>query len=112
MKSDSQLTRRRSKHVRWLAAAALLLVAFLINEVAGQGGYLARLEQRRQIDALTSDIERLRKENEQLSVEIRSLREDPAAIEQYAREQLHLARPGELVIALPPSSSPADTASR
>jgi cell division protein FtsB len=112
MKSDSQLTRRRSKHVRWLAAAALLLVAFLINEVAGQGGYLARLEQRRQIDALTSDIERLRKENEQLSVEIRSLREDPAAIEQYAREQLHLARPGELVIALPPSSPPADTASR
>jgi cell division protein FtsB len=112
MKSDSQLTRRRSKHVRWLAAAALLLVAFLINEVAGQGGYLARLEQRRQIDALTSDIERLRKENEQLSVEILSLREDPAAIEQYAREQLHLARPGELVIALPPSSPPADTASR
>ncbi len=112
MRPDPQFTKRRSKHMRWLAAAALLVTAFLINEVAGQSGYLARREQRRQIDALTSDIEQIRKENGQLSGQIRSLRSEPAAIEQYAREHLHLARPGELVIALPPSPPPAETASR
>jgi len=112
MRPDSQFTKRRSKHLRWLVAAALLLIAFLLNEVAGQGGYLARLEQRRQIDTFTFDIEQLQKENEQLSNQIRSLQSDPAAIEQYAREQLHLARPGELVITLPQSPPPTETATR
>jgi cell division protein FtsB len=98
--------------MRWLAAVALLVTVFLLNEVLGQGGYLARREQQRQIDTLTSDIEQLQKENEQLSDQIRSLRSDPEAIEQYAREQLHLARPGELVITLPPSPPPTKTASR
>ena len=112
MRPYPPFTKRRSKHLRLLVAAALLVTAFLINEVAGQGGYLARREQRRQIETLTSDIEQIKKENGQLSDQIRSLRSDPAAIEQYAREQLHLARPGELVIALPPSPPPAEAASR
>ncbi len=103
---------RRPKHIRWLAAAMLLVIPFLINEVAGQSGYLARREQRRQIEALTSDIERLQEEHGQLSGQIRDLRSDPAAIERYAREQLHLARPGEPVVTLPTSPPPAPTTSR
>lgn len=107
MRSNSTANRRhRPRITRWAAVGGVLLLAFLVNEVVGTAGYVARREQRDRIEALDAEIRQLRQENQRLAERIQALRSDPHAIEQMAREQLHLARPGEVVIALPPRSSP------
>jgi cell division protein FtsB len=97
------------KPLRWLALGGLLLLAIVVNEVIGGTGYLARREQRRRIDQLAGEVDQLKQENERLTKRIQDLRSDPATIEEMAREQLHLARPGEVVVTLDPK--PAANAS-
>ena len=80
----------------------LLLLAVVVNEVIGGTGYVARREQRRHIDQLTAEVDQLKQENERLTKRVQDLRSDPATIEEMAREQLHLARPGEVVVTLDP----------
>ena len=88
-----------------MAVAGLIFLAFLVNEVLGNTGYVARRAQLQQIQDLNQQIEQLKIENYHLTGRIRDLRSDPAAIEEMAREQLHLGRPGEVVISLPPSQT-------
>jgi cell division protein FtsB len=78
----------------------MLLV--LANEMVGESGYLARRQQLQRIQELNSQIEQLKTQNQRLTQRIDGLRGNPATIEEMAREQLHLGRPGEVVIALPP----------
>jgi cell division protein FtsB len=90
-----------------MAVAGLLLFAFLMNEVVGNSGYVARQAQLEQIEALNQQILQLKNNNSNLARRIQDLRSDPGAIEEMAREQLHLGRPGEVVVTLPPSGQPA-----
>ena len=55
----------------------------------------------RKLAALESDITKLDAENKQLTSEIQALRADPATIEKFAREELKLVKPGEIVIVTP-----------
>jgi cell division protein FtsB len=96
---------KRSRSLRWMAAAGLIFLAFLINEVVGSSGYVARRAQVQQIEELNQEIGRLRDENYHLTRRIQDLRSDPDAIEEMAREQLHLGKPGEVVVTLPPRQS-------
>jgi cell division protein FtsB len=95
-----------NRRFRWMAIAGLVFFAFLVNEVVGNSGYVARREQLRQIQELNQQIDRLKEENQHLSQRIQDLRSDPDAIEEMAREQLHLGRPGEVVVTFPPSQAP------
>jgi cell division protein FtsB len=45
-------------------------------------------------------LARVRQENARLRDEIRRLRSDPATIEAVARQELGLARPGEIVVTI------------
>ena len=85
------------------AALTLILVCFalVIHEIFGQHGYLALRRQQRELDALQLQIRQLQQENQQLSEQIKALKSDPKAIERLAREQMRLARPGELIYILP-----------
>jgi cell division protein FtsB len=96
----------RGGRYRWVATAVLLASVFLLYETVGESGYLARREQQQKIQALSQQVEDLQRENERIGQNIHNLRSDPAAIEEMAREQLHLARPGELVITLPSNPIP------
>src|SRR5437899_8038530 len=58
------------------------------------------------IYALQSEIDELQKENERHTHQIKSLKTDPMTIEKEAREQLHYARPGEVVYVTPAPVSP------
>ena len=71
------------------------------NAILGKGGLQALLEARRENQGLDREIERLEEENRQLETEIQGLRSDPAAIEKLAREQMRMAKPGEIIFTLP-----------
>ena len=86
---------RSRRIVHWL----LLLVAcvIIVDSLVGDRGLLAMLQARHEYDALAANIARERADNAQLRDEARRLREDPATIEEIARRELGLIRPGEKV---------------
>jgi cell division protein FtsB len=95
---------RNRRIVRWL----LLFVAALIvvDGLVGERGLLAMLRARREYDELSANIARQRADNARLRDEARRLREDPSAIEEVARRELGLIKPGEKVFIikdLPPA---------
>ena len=77
----------------------LLFVAavVIVDALVGDRGLLAMLRARHQYDQLAGTIARQRAENARLREEVRRLREDPGAIEEIARRDLGLIRPGEKV---------------
>src|SRR5262249_11110566 len=82
---------RRIVHVLLLFVASIIIVDTLV----GERGLLAMLRARKAYDELTLALSRQRAENVRLREEARRLREDPAAIEEIARRDLGLIRPGE-----------------
>jgi len=73
----------------------------VVHEVFGQNGILALRQQRKDLEVLQLKIQQLQQENEQLERQIKALRSDPKAIERLARDQMRMARPGEIIYALP-----------
>jgi len=76
-----------------LVVAAVVVV----DAIVGDRGLVAMLRARRQYDELTATIQRQKAENGRLREEARRLRDDPSAIEELARRELGLIRPGEKV---------------
>jgi cell division protein FtsB len=77
----------------------LLFVAsvLVVDGLIGDRGLLAMLHARQDYDALSATIARQRAENARLREVARRLREDPSAIEEIARRELGLIKPGERV---------------
>jgi cell division protein FtsB len=84
---------RRLVHVFLLFIASVIVVDGLV----GDRGLLAMLRARQEYDAMSATISQLRAENARLREVARRLREDPSAIEEIARRDLGLIRPGERV---------------
>ncbi|HXZ18965.1 MAG TPA: septum formation initiator family protein [Candidatus Acidoferrales bacterium] len=82
-------------------AGGALLVLVLMHTIFGPYGYLSMRRSQHEIEQLREEIDRLDRENAQLSGEIRALQTDPAAIEKLAREEMGLARRGEMIYPLP-----------
>ena len=80
-------------HVLLLFVASVIVVDGLV----GERGLLAILRARQEYDAISAAIARQRAENARLRETARRLREDPSAIEEIARRELGLIRPGERV---------------
>ncbi len=90
----------------------LLLLALLVHDIFGTHGYLAMRRTQQEINKVKAGIEQLNKENVQLEEEVKELKSDPHKIEKIARDELGLARPGEVIIKIPqsqqlPQASPA-----
>ena len=84
--------RRLLRHV--LVFITLLIV---VDAIAGEKGLLALLQARREYSALERSLDRARTENAELREMARRLREDPKAIEEQARRELGLIKPGEML---------------
>ena len=82
---------RRIVHVLLLFVASLIVVDGLF----GDRGLIAILRARQEYDELSAVIARQRAENVRLRDEARRLKYDPAAIEEIARRELGLIKPGE-----------------
>jgi len=78
----------------------LVLVFAVVDGVFGERGLLANMDVRRRIAVQQSTIDELTKRNNAITEDIRRLREDPAAVEELAREELGLMKDGELLIIL------------
>jgi len=72
-----------------------LLVGYHV--LTGKNGWSSFQQKQKESVAIQQEIERLRKENEQLKQHVGRLENDPDEIEHEAREQLHYARPGEVI---------------
>ena len=79
----------------------LLCVALLVHELFGQHGFLAMRRQQREVRMLQEQLQQLQQKNMELEKQINALRSDPKAIERVAREQMRMARPGEIIYTLP-----------
>ena len=75
----------------------LMLIGCIVmaDALIGDKGFMAMLDARRQYRALELSLAAARTENRRLLEEARRLREDPDAIEDAARRDLGLIRPGE-----------------
>ncbi len=84
---------------RRLLRHALVFITLLIvvDAIAGEKGLLALLQARREYSALERSLDRARTENAELRETARRLREDPKAIEEQARRELGLIKPGEML---------------
>lgn len=71
--------------------------AIMLDATVGDRGLLAALRARREYDQLAATIARQRADNARLAEQARRLLEDPATIEEVARRELGLIRPGEKV---------------
>jgi cell division protein FtsB len=109
------------KNSRWqdpkFARSAILVlvlvcVGLVVHEIFGTNGYLALRRQKQQHQALEQQIQQLKQQNDHLQREIKALKTDPQAIEKLAREQMHLAKPGEIIYTLPnKTQKPQDASS-
>jgi len=81
----------------------LLLAVFVVHDIFGTHGYLAMRRTRNEIKKVQADLDQLNKENVQLEREVIELKTDPHKIEKIARDELGLARPGEVIIKIPQS---------
>ena len=88
------LVRRLGKRALPVLFVCLAMVV-VVDAVVGDKGLFAMLKARRQYRALEQALTHARGENAKLREEARRLREDPAAIEDLARRELGLIRPGE-----------------
>jgi len=117
----------RKARNRKLLNIGLILVALVIvlDALAGDRGLLAMLRVRGQYNALAATLARERADNARLAEQARRLREDPVTVEEVARRELGLIKPGEKVFIIkdvappraptapaPPESSSSPDSSR
>ncbi len=87
---------------RWAVLAGMLIaIALVVHSIFGENGFLTLRQKRREYKSLSHQIVQLKQENGSLEKEVQGLKSDPATIERYAREELHMARQGEVIYMLP-----------
>ena len=79
----------------------LLVLVLVVHDVFGTHGFLAMRRTQSEIRKVQTDLDQLNKENMQLEQEVRELKTDPHKIEKIARDELGLAKPGEVIIKIP-----------
>ena len=87
--------RRRRRAVQYVLV--FVGCVLLVDALVGDKGVLEMMKKRQEYRALERTLGEARAENAGLRDEARRLREDPAAIEEIARKELGLIKPGEKV---------------
>jgi cell division protein FtsB len=97
------------------SAVAVVTVWLFLHVMFGANGMVVYRQKRAEYQSLSGEIDQLQKENDHYTAQIKALQTDPETIEKEAREQLHYARPGEVVYvspAPPPAPTPATNAAQ
>jgi len=83
-------------------SVALLTLWLFLHVMLGANGMVIYRQKRAEYQGLQKEIDGLQKENDRYTGQIKALKTDPNTIEKEAREQLHYARPGEVIYVAPP----------
>jgi cell division protein FtsB len=89
------------------AAVAAFTVWLFVHVMFGANGMIVYRQKKTEYVGLQTEIRSLQQENDRYTDQIKSLQTDPKTIEKEAREQLHYARPGEVIYVSPPPPPPA-----
>ncbi len=84
----------------------VLTTVVVIDSIVGEKGVLALVRTRHELHALEQAVQAARVENQRMLEQARRYREDPATIEELARRDLGLIKPGEklfIIRDLPPA---------
>ena len=84
----------------------LLVLVIIVHDIFGTHGFLAMRRTQGEIKRVQANLDKLSKENEALAQEVKDLKSDPRLIEKIARDDLGLARPGEVIIRIPQGQEP------
>jgi cell division protein FtsL len=79
----------------------LALFALLVHDIFGTHGFIAMRRTQMEIEQIREQIGKVNEENKSLTDQVNSLKTDPKSIERIAREEMGLARPGEMIFKLP-----------
>lgn len=79
----------------------LALFALFLHDIFGTHGFLAMRRTQKEIDDIRQQIGEMTNQNKSLADQVNELKTDPRAIERIAREEMGLARPGEMIFKLP-----------
>ena len=104
MVSVPSSTPRRRRILNGLLVFAT--VVLLVDALVGDKGVVERMHARRQYAQEAAALDAIRRENAVMREKIQRLKDDPAAIESLAREELGLIRPGELLFILRDAQKP------
>jgi cell division protein FtsB len=91
--------RQRRKKL-WKYGLLLFSAGLMVNALIGEKGYLANLQARQEYQEAHESLEQLRAENARLREVAKRLLTDPKTLEDSARSQLGLIKPGETLITL------------
>jgi cell division protein FtsB len=83
------------------ALLGLFVSVLLLHDVFGAHGFLAMQRTQSNIKKVKAEIQTLSNENAALEQVVKDLKSDPRAIEKIAREEMTLAKPGEIIIKIP-----------
>jgi cell division protein FtsB len=79
----------------------LLTIAMLLLAVFNDKGALQVRTRSQKLSTIQNEISNIDAENKKLNAEIQALRSDPTTIEKFAREELKLVKPGDIVLVTP-----------
>jgi cell division protein FtsB len=94
----AEYLRRNTRQILVLA-----LFALLVHDIFGTHGFIAMRRTQLEIEQVREQIGKVNAENKSLAEQVNSLKTDPKSIERIAREEMGLARPGEMIFKLPDS---------
>jgi cell division protein FtsL len=95
---------------RWVSAGMVVVsILILLTAIFGQYGFLALRKEQGQLKQAEQERDRAKAEQLRLKNELDELR-SPQGIERVAREEIKLAKPGEIIFTLPESKNKAEQA--
>ena len=100
----AEISKHRRRVLSYVLFAGALVL--MVNALVGQNGYLAGLRARHEYNAVMADLLKLQLQNQQLREQARRLKDDPTAIEDAARRELGLIRPGETLVIVRDTGAP------
>jgi cell division protein FtsL len=84
----------------------IFVVVLVVHDIFGPHGYLVMRRKQQEIRKVGAEIAKLNKENTTLDQNVTDLKSDPQTIQKIARDELGLAKPGEIIIKLPAQTAP------
>jgi cell division protein FtsB len=89
-------------------ARAIFLIGFVLlalQDVFGTHGVVSMRRSQKEAAQIRQEIDQLNEENRQLDQRVKDLKSNPQAIEEIARQDMGLARPGEYIFKVAPKSA-------